>query len=150
MSPTTETIPKPNPAKRPRVVSRKSPVIKAQVIAKRTLGMPKAQIARETGLARMTVNAIVSEADLDNQLENYRTQAIAIVPRALESVHDALGPGGDASIGIRYLEGMAIIGDNAIRSARDSARATAAINVLVQAGANVNVVPGAQVKKDDG
>lgn len=98
----------------------------------------------------MTVNAIVSEADLDNQLENYRTQAIAIVPRALESVHDALGPGGDASIGIRYLEGMAIIGDNAIRSARDSARATAAINVLVQAGANVNVVPGAQVKKDDG
>ena len=45
--------------------SNKPPTVKAQVVAKRTQGLPKSQIARDLKISRPTVDKILAEARLD-------------------------------------------------------------------------------------
>jgi hypothetical protein len=114
------------------------PAKKAEVILARSKGMSQREIAEQTGVCRSSIVGILGEADVDQQLEKARIGAIGLYPKALRAVETDL-ESGNGTLGIRLLEGIGAIGENAVRQERGTSRTGHAINVLVQAGANVAI-----------
>jgi len=77
--------------------------------------------------------------DVERQVEEIRNSAIALGPVAVAAIESDLRSGNGA-LGMRLLENIGAIGENALRPDRNSAsHVGSAVNVLVQSGATVNV-----------
>lgn len=83
--------------------SNKPPVTKAAVLLGRANGTPKAQIAKNLGIARMTVDTIIEEADLDRQLGAAQILSATLLPKAVEAVEKTLVRG-DGALGLNFLK----------------------------------------------
>lgn len=116
-----------------RKSTRKAKSIQSAIVAKRISGASKAQIARDLGLAVNTVTNIVELNDVDSAIEQYRKDAIALAPLAITAVRTDLEVPGNGMLGLRVLESVGILGDNAIETQRRATnRTNGAINILVQ------------------
>lgn len=66
--------------------SNKAPSVKASVIAKRVQGQSIAAIARDVGISRPTVYAILDETDIDRMMKDGRLGVMQQVPEALDTL----------------------------------------------------------------
>lgn len=125
-------------AVRQRTVKPKS--VQTAIAAKRISGASKRQIARDLGIAVNTVTNIVELNNIDTAIEQYRRDAVALAPLAITAVRTDLEIPGNGMLGLRVLESVGVLGDNAIDTMRrTNARVQGGINVLVQSGATVTV-----------
>ena len=90
--------------------SRKPQAVKTAVLAKRVNGANKAQICRDLGIAKNTVNRILDESDIDAQLESGTAQACRLIPKAIKVVDDRLSKGSE-NAAFRLLEGVGVLGE---------------------------------------
>jgi transposase-like protein len=91
------------PARKPRR-STKPPHVKAQVIAKRYVENKQiAEIARDTGMSRPTVYAILDEANLDGQIETGRKLSAGLIPQAIKVAEIRLAANSE-NMAIKVLE----------------------------------------------
>lgn len=125
-----------------RKSTRKSPAVQTAIIAKRVQGASVAQIARDLDISRNTVTSIVELSTVEQQIEQYRKDAVALAPLAIKAVSNQI-ESGDGDLGLRLLDRIGVIGEDAIDTVRrNSHRQHNAINVLVQPGATVTVQAG--------
>jgi hypothetical protein len=80
----TAAIAIPQPIKRKRSI--KPPAVKNEVVARRSLGQTKTQIARDLGIAVNTVSSIVALSDIDAIMEDGRLGTMKRVPQALKTL----------------------------------------------------------------
>ena len=125
----------PLPAKKPRR-SNKAPAVKAAVLISRANGTDKRKIARELGIARQTVEAIIEEANLDQSLESGRIQSATLIPEALRVARFKLSQNSE-NMAIKVLENTIWPLDSKV-----SSRAMNADSVLNLAINNLIQVPG--------
>lgn len=90
------------PAVKPRR-SNKAPAVKAAVLVQRANGTAKRKIARDLGLSRPTVDVIIKEADLDQQLSSGAILSAGLIPKAVEAVEKTLVRG-DGALGLNFLK----------------------------------------------
>lgn len=89
------------PVKAPR--SNKAPSVKAAVLVQRASGVPKRKIARDLGVSRPTVDVIIAEANLDQQLESGQLLSSTLIPKAVQAVEKTLDKG-DGVLGLNFLK----------------------------------------------
>jgi hypothetical protein len=109
--------------------SNKSPSEKAAVIARRVQGETKTKIAADLHMAHNTVTTILEEADLDEQILAGRASCVSLIPEAVTAVQYGLRKG-DGNLGVRFLEGVGVIGDD--RQRRPSSGVDAQLFVSIQ------------------
>lgn len=77
--------------------SNKPPAVKAAVIARRANGVNKSQIARELKLGRPTVDSILAEANLDEQMTNGLVLASELIPESIRVVKHRLSQNSESA-----------------------------------------------------
>jgi hypothetical protein len=71
----------------------------------------KTKIAADLHMAHNTVTTILEEADLDEQILAGRASCVSLIPEAVTAVQHGLRKG-DGNLGVRFLEGVGVIGDD--------------------------------------
>lgn len=87
----------PNKTKYRPGYSKKPPIIKTEVIARRAMGQSKSQIARETEIAYNTVNCIIEESKVDELIEGGRLGCAKLIPKAVGVVDQRLDQGSESA-----------------------------------------------------
>jgi hypothetical protein len=81
--------------------SIKAPGLKAAVVIARANGRDKRKIARDLGIARMTVDTILAEASLDQQIESGRIGCANLITKSIKVIDERLDKGSEtAAFGI--------------------------------------------------
>ncbi len=83
--------------------STKPAVVKNAVIAKSAMGESKTQIAEDLGITRNTVRTILSEAEIDQFIQEGRSNCMRLIPKAVRAVDNAL-ENLNPSIGLSVLD----------------------------------------------
>ena len=110
--------------------STKAPAVVGAVLAKRAIGENKRQIARELKISPNTVDKILDESEFDAQIAFGRSQAVGLIPNAMEGLKVAFAKG-DGSTSCRFLEGIGVLGED--KSRRGTSMASdPALQVAIQ------------------
>ena len=113
--------------------SNKAPAVKAAVLVSRANGTDKRKIARELGIARQTVESIISEANLDQQLASGRITCATLIPEAVSAIGVSLKKG-DGELGRKFLNDMGVIGrDSQGKPPLEAVHLSQAINIMFKA-----------------
>lgn len=83
--------------------SNKPPALKAAVLIQRANGTTKTQIAKDLEISRGTVDVIIEEANLDEQLSTAQVLSATLLPKAVEAVEKTLVKG-DGVLGLNFLK----------------------------------------------
>jgi hypothetical protein len=75
------------------VASNKPPIVQAAVIAKYTTGESKRQIAEDLGMSRVTVDNILSDAELSQIVLSGKSQIYRMIPEAVAGIRKAIKAG---------------------------------------------------------
>lgn len=77
--------------------SNKPPAVKAAVIAKRTHGETKTQIANDLHIARQSVDTILAEANIDEQMTSGLILASGLIPESIRVVKHRLAQNSESA-----------------------------------------------------
>ena len=91
--------------------SSKPPSVKAAVIAKRTLGDSKSQIANDLELSRPTVDRILEECNYNQLIESGSIRVHKMIPNSCEQLEIALEKHNDKgiSVALEVLKGCGVL-----------------------------------------
>jgi predicted transcriptional regulator len=110
--------------------SNKSPAVKAAVLIHRANGKAKREIARDLGISRPTVDVIISEANLDQQLESGRVQCSTLIPESIRVVKHRLAQNSE-NAAFKLLEGIGVLGREAKQNGKQpQIELTQAVNIM--------------------
>jgi hypothetical protein len=112
--------------------SIKAPLLKATVIAKRSTGSSKSQIAKDLSISRNTVTSILDEGDFEQQIASGRISCISLIGKGAQAIEKSFDKG-DGSLALRMFEGLGILGDGAHGRAPESLHLTQAVNIMFKA-----------------
>jgi hypothetical protein len=100
--------------------STKAPAVVGAALAMRSNGANKAQIARGLKISHNTVDKILRETEFDSQVALGRAKAVGLIPEALDGVKKAFAKG-DGPTSCRFLEGVGVIGKDAMGTKSNAA-----------------------------
>lgn len=123
--------------------SSQPPVVKAAVITRRVQGDSIRQIAKDLEISRQSATNILNEANVDQQVEQYKGRAWELVPKAFDSIETQLDKG-NGELGRKYLVDMKVIGEHAPNKSSGNGELLTAITNLMQV--NVQVTDSKQVE----
>jgi hypothetical protein len=81
----TQVIEQPKQVKRPRSIM--APSVKAAVLVSRANGISKRKIARDLHVSRPTIDVILKESNLDQQIESGRLGCANLIPKSIDVVN---------------------------------------------------------------
>ena len=120
--------------------SNKAPAVKAAIIAKRANGEAKRKIARDLGISSPTVDVIIKEANIDQQIASGKLLCAPLIPKAVTAIETQLGKG-DGELGRKFLNDMGVIGANAKPAGEQQINAFSNCQVLIQQALGNKAVP---------
>ena len=88
--------------------STKPEPVKAAVISRRVLGDSKMKIARDLGITTNTVRRILTESEMIEAVQDGRSRAIGMIPKALDAVEAGLDKK-DPRTGLGILHGVGVL-----------------------------------------
>ena len=132
MSTPTDTLPA-QPQAIPAIKPRKwrvSPAIRTAVVLGRAEGKPISHIAKQLGIANNTTREIIKDSNIDQQLALGHVGCAMLIPKATQAIEKSLDRG-DGSLGIRLLEGLGVLGENARKGPQpEQFHLSQAINIM--------------------
>lgn len=130
--------------------SRKNPAVKTRVITQYAQGKDKTSIAKELGITRNTVRAILKESDVDLHLSTGTHLCVALIPKSVQAIEKSLDKG-DGSLGIRLLEGLGVLGEGRSTGKQPvQIELSQAIGIMFKQAQPVGEEPAIEVKNEIG
>ena len=107
--------------------SNKPPAVKAAVINRAAAGFSKTRIARELGLSRPTVNVILNETEIAEVIQQGKSDAVRMVPKAINVFNHAL-ENNNARVATSVLTGVGVL-----KSEANGGSARVTLNIVMDA-----------------